>query len=82
MSNIATSAKVVKNKLGLLELAKSLGNISQACKIMGYSIESFYIYTELYEKGGAVESCGRAHRKEGLGFCDRKTCIGSAQSVQ
>ena len=36
MSNISISAKVIKNKLGLLELAKDLGNISQACKIMGY----------------------------------------------
>jgi molybdenum-dependent DNA-binding transcriptional regulator ModE len=47
MSNISVSAKVVKNKIGLLKLAKELGNISQACKIMGYSRESFYIYKDL-----------------------------------
>jgi hypothetical protein len=29
--------KVICNKVGLLELAKQLGNVSQACKIMGYS---------------------------------------------
>ena len=29
--------KVIRNKIGLLELAKQLGNVSQACKIMGYS---------------------------------------------
>lgn len=29
--------KIIKAKVGLLELAKQLGNVSQACKMMGYS---------------------------------------------
>ncbi len=29
--------KIIKNKLGLLRLAEQLGNISQACRVMGYS---------------------------------------------
>jgi hypothetical protein len=33
--------KILKPKLGLLELAKQLGNVSQACKIMGYSRDTF-----------------------------------------
>ncbi len=32
--------KIIKPKLGLLELAKSLGIISSACKAMGYSRDS------------------------------------------
>lgn len=33
--------KIIKTKLGLLELAKHLGNVSQACRVMGYSRDSF-----------------------------------------
>ena len=50
-----TNDRIVKHKVGLLNLADELGNISKACKMMGVSRDTFYRYKEAVDDGG-VES--------------------------
>jgi hypothetical protein len=59
--------KLIKTGLGLLNLAEKLGNVSQACKVMGYSRDSFYRLkscTIQAEKLRFMKSPEQAHFKE------------------
>ncbi len=43
---------VIKHKTGLLNFAAELGNISKACRMMGFSRDTFYRYQAARDAGG------------------------------
>ena len=63
---MSTHRTVIKHKVGLLWLAQELGNVSQACKVMGYSRDTFYRYQQAVEEGGVEALFEKSRRKPNL----------------
>jgi transposase InsO family protein len=61
-----SNTKVIRNKLGLLNLAQELRNVSQACKMLGYSRDTFYRYRDLVNEGGEIALHDKSRRKPNL----------------
>ncbi len=59
---LQTNNPIIKHKAGLLNLAEELGNVSKACKVMGFSRDTFYRYQELVQDGGVDSLINRSRR--------------------
>ena len=60
------SSRIIRNKLGLLNLAQELGNVSKACKIMGLSRDTFYRYQAAVQEGGREALADLTRRKPNI----------------
>ena len=58
--------RIIKHKLGLLNLAEELGNVSQACRVMGLSRDTFYRYKEAMDNGGVKALFDKNRRQPNL----------------
>ena len=47
-----SNERIIKHKVGLLNLAEELGNVSKACQMMGLSRDTFYRYKSAVDEGG------------------------------
>jgi molybdenum-dependent DNA-binding transcriptional regulator ModE len=59
---VNSNKTIIKNKVGLSNLTQELGNISKACKVMGFSRDTFYRYQEAVEQGGVEALVNKSKR--------------------
>ena len=57
---------IIKHKVGLLNLAEELGNVSQACRVMGLSRDTFYRYKAAVDQGGVEALISKDRRRPNL----------------
>jgi transposase InsO family protein len=57
---------IIKHKMGLLNLAEELQNVSQACRVMGVSRDTFYRVKEAKETGGMEALLHKDRRRANL----------------
>lgn len=55
--------RIIGNKIGLLNLAEELGNVSKACQMMGVSRDTFYRYQAARDEGGVDALLDKCRRK-------------------
>jgi transposase len=58
--------KIIKHKIGLLNLATELGNVSKTCKMMGVSRDTFYRYKQANDECGVDALFEKYRRKPNL----------------
>lgn len=63
---IHSNERIIKHKVGLLNLAEELGNVSKACQVMGLSRDTFYRYKQAVEDGGIESLLDKDRRKPNL----------------
>src|SRR5512137_271935 len=63
---IENNVRIIKHKVGLLNLAEELGNVSRACKTMGMSRDTFYRYKSAVEQGGVESLFDKSRRQPNL----------------
>ncbi len=61
-----TNNQIIKHKVGLLNLAEELQNVSKACKVMGVSRDTFYRYQELASTGNMDALINQSRRTPNL----------------
>ncbi len=63
---INSNERIIKHKIGLLNLAEELGNVSKACKVMGLSRDTFYRYKSAVDEGGVEALLDKTRRKPNI----------------